>query len=247
MPGQSVGTCRICGRTMRPRGTLSGEYPDTVSMHSVDLCKSCRRTACTPAKVGTLTRRKAPILAEEDMTFSLRPEDWTKDARCKRSDPERFYPAGWTMTYDWLMEANRRECASCLVRSECLDYALGTSERYGVWGGVDMGSTFELNTADGKVIVDFAEADNHIALRAIFVPSPIRGRGHGASAIEALCLEADRLGKAIVTSVTGTFGSDVNRLVPLFEDFGFKFAAGTMPFAPGDVPMLRPAKVAARS
>ena len=27
-------------------------------------------------------------------------------------------------------------CVSCDVRSECLDFALGNDERFGIWGGL---------------------------------------------------------------------------------------------------------------
>jgi WhiB family transcriptional regulator, redox-sensing transcriptional regulator len=30
----------------------------------------------------------------------------------------------------------KRICASCVVRNECLDYALTTREPYGIWGGL---------------------------------------------------------------------------------------------------------------
>lgn len=229
---------------MRARGTRSADHPGTVSMHSAGVCKSCRRASCTPAKVGSLTPRKAPLVDEADMTFSLRPEEWTESARCARSDPERFHPSGWTMTYEWVMESNRRECASCPVRRQCLDYALGISERYGVWGGVDLEQTYEFNTTDGPVVVDFTDSPEQITLRVVFTPAHIRGRGHGAAAIAALCRTADRENKPIVTSVTGSFGCDIERLVSLFEEFDFRADTAT-PFAPGDVPMIRPAKVAA--
>ncbi len=30
----------------------------------------------------------------------------------------------------------KRICATCLVRAECLEYALDTKEPYGIWGGL---------------------------------------------------------------------------------------------------------------
>lgn len=33
-------------------------------------------------------------------------------------------------------EEAKRICVTCEVRAECLDYALGTREPYGIWGGL---------------------------------------------------------------------------------------------------------------
>ena len=33
-------------------------------------------------------------------------------------------------------ERAKRVCAGCEVRAECLEYALGTKEPYGIWGGL---------------------------------------------------------------------------------------------------------------
>ncbi|WP_431999486.1 WhiB family transcriptional regulator [Streptomyces sioyaensis] len=57
--------------------------------------------------------------------------EWTELALCARTDPERFFPElGGTAT-----EA-RRICHQCVVREECLEFALRNNERYGIWGGL---------------------------------------------------------------------------------------------------------------
>jgi WhiB family redox-sensing transcriptional regulator len=63
----------------------------------------------------------APILEE-------RP--WAVFAACREADAEAFFGSS--------REAERmalRLCAICTVEDECLDYALETRERFGVWGG----------------------------------------------------------------------------------------------------------------
>ncbi|MFE6738656.1 WhiB family transcriptional regulator [Streptomyces tubercidicus] len=61
----------------------------------------------------------------------LSAEEWTESAMCAQTDPERFYPElGGTAA------AARKVCAQCVVRAECLDYALRNNELYGVWGGL---------------------------------------------------------------------------------------------------------------
>jgi WhiB family redox-sensing transcriptional regulator len=55
---------------------------------------------------------------------------WATYAACKDGEGMNFYPQ------------NKREeaaalalCNACPVRQECLDHALATNERFGVWGG----------------------------------------------------------------------------------------------------------------
>lgn len=59
------------------------------------------------------------------------PGPWADDALCAQTDPDSFFPekGGETRTA-------KATCARCLVRAECLDYALANNERFGVWGGL---------------------------------------------------------------------------------------------------------------
>jgi len=56
---------------------------------------------------------------------------WQDLALCAETDPESFFPEKGGS----IREA-KRTCRSCEVRAECLEYALGNDERYGVWGGM---------------------------------------------------------------------------------------------------------------
>ena len=60
--------------------------------------------------------------------------DWYDSALCPQTDHGLFY--GDTGQSD-LTDAAKTVCEACLVKSECLDYALATPpERdWGVWGG----------------------------------------------------------------------------------------------------------------
>lgn len=55
---------------------------------------------------------------------------WVPQAACLGMDPELFYPSRGES-----LAPAKAVCAACPVRSECLEYALGGRERYGVWGG----------------------------------------------------------------------------------------------------------------
>lgn len=56
---------------------------------------------------------------------------WFALANCRGINPNTFVPARGES-----LEPARRVCAGCVVRDECLDYALTRSPRVvGVWGG----------------------------------------------------------------------------------------------------------------
>ncbi len=56
---------------------------------------------------------------------------WQDRALCAQTDPEAFFPEKGGSTRE-----AKRVCASCEVRSECLEYALANDERFGIWGGL---------------------------------------------------------------------------------------------------------------
>ena len=56
---------------------------------------------------------------------------WQDQALCAQTDPEAFFPEKGGSTRE-----AKRVCASCDVRSECLEYALANDERFGIWGGM---------------------------------------------------------------------------------------------------------------
>jgi WhiB family redox-sensing transcriptional regulator len=58
-------------------------------------------------------------------------ESWRLDALCAETDPEAFFPEKGGSTRE-----AKRVCTGCAVRIECLEYALGNDERFGIWGGL---------------------------------------------------------------------------------------------------------------
>jgi WhiB family transcriptional regulator, redox-sensing transcriptional regulator len=55
---------------------------------------------------------------------------WQVAAACRGLDPDLFYPDRGGST-----EAAKAVCVSCPVSTQCLDFALSNSERFGIWGG----------------------------------------------------------------------------------------------------------------
>jgi WhiB family redox-sensing transcriptional regulator len=59
------------------------------------------------------------------------PMSWHERALCAETDPEAFFPEKGGSTRE-----AKRVCLSCDVRVECLEFALGNDERFGIWGGL---------------------------------------------------------------------------------------------------------------
>ena len=57
-------------------------------------------------------------------------QTWRQHAACRGVEPDIFYPAS-----DEEVEVAKAVCAVCPVRQPCLEYALSSRERDGVWGG----------------------------------------------------------------------------------------------------------------
>ena len=57
--------------------------------------------------------------------------EWQDSALCAQADPDAFHPQpGGTS------RPAKGVCGRCEVRAECLEYAVATEQRFGIWGGV---------------------------------------------------------------------------------------------------------------
>ncbi|RYF56742.1 MAG: WhiB family transcriptional regulator [Comamonadaceae bacterium] len=73
--------------------------------------------------------------------------DWQLSAACRGADSSVFFhpdeqPGG---RQPQRVQAAKRICPGCEVRAECLQCALNSSERYGIWGGLTELERRELN------------------------------------------------------------------------------------------------------
>ena len=55
---------------------------------------------------------------------------WMTTGNCRDESPSRFFPSDGVG-----VEVARRICATCPVKSPCLEYALAHRIDHGVWGG----------------------------------------------------------------------------------------------------------------
>jgi len=56
--------------------------------------------------------------------------DWMAEGNCREEQPSLFFPSDGVG-----VEVARRVCATCPVKSPCLEYALRNGIDHGVWGG----------------------------------------------------------------------------------------------------------------
>ena len=59
-------------------------------------------------------------------------QNWRSVGLCRGSDPLVFYPPP---DDDSFAEEAKLVCSLCAVRQPCLEFALSTREKHGVWGG----------------------------------------------------------------------------------------------------------------
>ena len=56
---------------------------------------------------------------------------WQERANCLGVDPDLFFPERGASTKE-----AKQVCQGCVVREDCLEYALANGEKFGIWGGL---------------------------------------------------------------------------------------------------------------
>ena len=56
---------------------------------------------------------------------------WQDHANCLGVDPDLFFPERGASTRE-----AKEVCRGCVVREECLEFALQNGEKFGIWGGM---------------------------------------------------------------------------------------------------------------
>ncbi|TDO18159.1 transcription factor WhiB [Mycobacterium sp. BK086] len=74
---------------------------------------------------------RGQALVASGLEINVVEEPWVRDALCSETDPEAFFPIPGGSTRE-----AKRICLRCVVRDDCLEYALAHDERFGVWGGM---------------------------------------------------------------------------------------------------------------
>ena len=58
-------------------------------------------------------------------------KSWQDFANCLGVDPDLFFPERGASTRE-----AKEVCRGCVVRDDCLEYALANGEKFGIWGGM---------------------------------------------------------------------------------------------------------------
>lgn len=58
-------------------------------------------------------------------------QSWQLKANCLGVDPDLFFPERGASTKE-----AKAVCRGCVVREDCLEYALANGEKFGIWGGL---------------------------------------------------------------------------------------------------------------
>jgi WhiB family transcriptional regulator, redox-sensing transcriptional regulator len=76
--------------------------------------------------------------------------DWMRDGLCAQTDPALFFPEGRAGAITSQTKQAKSICNRCPVTAECLEWALTTGERNGVWGGVSEAQLRRQTRSGGK-------------------------------------------------------------------------------------------------
>ena len=60
---------------------------------------------------------------------------WWESAACRSADPDLFFPVSVARPARADVIRAKAVCATCVIRRQCLDYALECGPVHGVWGG----------------------------------------------------------------------------------------------------------------
>lgn len=73
--------------------------------------------------------RGSEVLA--DLMEAAPERTWQRQANCMGVDPDLFFPERGASTRE-----AKEVCRGCVVREDCLEYAITNSEKFGIWGGL---------------------------------------------------------------------------------------------------------------
>ena len=61
--------------------------------------------------------------------------NWRAESACLNTDPDVFFPVAVGTAAGKLVTRALRICDGCPVKQQCLDYAMRSGEKDGIWGG----------------------------------------------------------------------------------------------------------------
>ena len=71
------------------------------------------------------------VQVEDEQIVLSADRAWQDQANCLGVDPDLFFPERGASTRE-----AKEVCRGCVVRNDCLEYALDNGEKFGIWGGL---------------------------------------------------------------------------------------------------------------
>ncbi|CCM62526.1 Transcription factor WhiB (modular protein) [Candidatus Microthrix parvicella RN1] len=72
-----------------------------------------------------------PAPMDDDAIDEPEEAGWQLEANCLGVDPDLFFPERGASTKE-----AKAVCKGCVVREDCLEFALQNGEKFGIWGGL---------------------------------------------------------------------------------------------------------------
>ena len=66
-----------------------------------------------------------------NVMIGMEDRGWQARSNCMGVDPDLFFPERGASTRE-----AKEVCRGCVVREDCLEYALDNGEKFGIWGGM---------------------------------------------------------------------------------------------------------------
>lgn len=106
--------------------------PRPVNAKFVNPHLTLRPHLCENHKI-VITRVREEDLVIEKLVEVLQIDDlsWQDLANCRGADADLFFPERGAST-----RQAKAICRECSVRTECLEFAITTGEKFGIWGGL---------------------------------------------------------------------------------------------------------------
>ena len=92
--------------------------------------------------------------------YGRQERSWQLQANCMGVDPDLFFPERGASTRE-----AKEVCRGCVVREDCLEYALANGEKFGIWGGMSERERRRVRRARAMARRDVASADGLARLR----------------------------------------------------------------------------------
>lgn len=73
--------------------------------------------------------------------------NWRLLAACRSIDPDLFFPVSYAGRSLEQVDEAKAVCACCMVRRQCVAFALQTRQMHGIWGGLTTAERDEISPA----------------------------------------------------------------------------------------------------